>query len=262
MSPSRNPDQLELPAALVAALSEARGAPLLVALDFDGTLSLIVPHPAQARPVAGALPVLARLAGSPGVTVALVSGRPVADLREVSGVTESVLLIGSHGAEWGGRDHKRLSDRQAETLRQVRTEVAAMVDATPGAMIEPKPAGFAIHVRQAEPTAGAELHAAVQALARAADLHVLAGKSVLDVGVHPLDKGAAVMELRHRLGDPTVLFAGDDVTDETVMTAAQSTDITIRVGPGETSARFRVPDPHALVTALEYVVESRATLAP
>ena len=70
------------------------------------------------------------------------------------------------------------------------------------------------------------------------------------------------MELRHRLGDPTVLFAGDDVTDETVMTAAQSTDITIRVGPGETSARFRVPDPHALVTALEYVVESRATLAP
>ena len=246
------------PRALRAAVDELRAVPLLVALDFDGTMSEIVAHPAMAKPVPGALAVVQGLTASCGVTVALVSGRPVADLRQVSGVGAGVVLIGSHGAQWEGRQQLAISAEQTAALKRTREAVRALVAATPGAMLEPKPAGFAVHVRHASPRSGQFVVSQVAELADAADLHTLTGKSVIDVGVHPLDKGAAIAVLRAELGDPTLLFAGDDVTDETVMSVARGTDLTIRVGAGETSARFRVPDPQALVAVLTRLAEVRA----
>ena len=248
-------------AALVVARPQLLSDPLLVALDFDGTLSELVAHPSLARPVPGALGAVHSLAVSHGVTVALVSGRPVADLRRVSGVAEDVMLIGSHGAEWDGRGDMVISAGQATALAQMRDAVDALVQQTPGAMIEPKPAGFAVHVRHSSLSSGRDLVMQVADLAEAATLHTLRGKSVIDVGVHPLDKGTAVAALRAELGNVTLLFAGDDVTDETVMAVARDTDVTIRVGPGETAARFRLPTPAALVVMLQRLADSRSMMS-
>ena len=63
---------------LRAALSSA-----LVALDFDGTLAPISPHPDDARPLAGIHQIL-RDVRATGATLAVVTGRSVASLLRIS----------------------------------------------------------------------------------------------------------------------------------------------------------------------------------
>ncbi len=54
-----------------------------------------------------------------------------------------------------------------------------------------------------------------------------------------------------------MLFAGDDVTDESAMAVLRPQDISIRVGPGASLARFRVPDPRSMVEVLQSLVRAR-----
>src|SRR5262245_60270349 len=86
---------------LQAALDRLAAAPrLLVALDFDGVLAPIVDVPSAARPLPAAASALGVLATLPETTVALVSGRGLADLAAVSGFGTPIRLVGSHGAEF------------------------------------------------------------------------------------------------------------------------------------------------------------------
>ena len=72
----------------------------LVALDFDGTLAPISPHPDDARPLAGAQQIL-RDVRATGATLAVVTGRSVASLLRVSGfgAIPGIVIYGTHGAE-------------------------------------------------------------------------------------------------------------------------------------------------------------------
>jgi trehalose-phosphatase len=72
--------------------------PLLVVSDFDGTLAGLVQDPWAASIVPGARPALRRLAATPGVEVAILSGRTVADVAarvRVGGAT----YLGDHGMQ-------------------------------------------------------------------------------------------------------------------------------------------------------------------
>jgi trehalose-6-phosphatase len=61
---------------------QCRAAPrLLLALDYEGTLVPSASPPAEARPAPAMLLLLSQLAQAPGVEVAVVSGRPLAELR-------------------------------------------------------------------------------------------------------------------------------------------------------------------------------------
>ena len=82
------------------------------------------------------------------MTVALVSGRGLADLRSTSGFTGDLRWIGSHGAEFDGPLAGDLAGRRDELVARLEPLVAG----TPGARLEIKPASVAVHVRQV-PTA-------------------------------------------------------------------------------------------------------------
>ena len=58
-----------------------------------------------------------------------------------------------------------------------------------------------------------------------------------------VSKGAALDRLRERIGADAVLFAGDDVTDETAFARLRPGDVGVKVGEGDTAAEHRVPDP-------------------
>jgi trehalose 6-phosphate phosphatase len=75
---------------------------LLVALDFDGTLSPHVVDPMTARMLPEAQAAIEALVHLPHTLVALVSGRSLVDLRVIAEHTDDslVLLAGSHGAEY------------------------------------------------------------------------------------------------------------------------------------------------------------------
>lgn len=89
-----------LPASVVRATRRISSADrLLVATDFDGTLAPIVADPAAARALPDSVAALHALADLPNTTVAIVSGRSIADLHTLLGDPGALYLIGSHGAE-------------------------------------------------------------------------------------------------------------------------------------------------------------------
>ena len=212
--------------------------PLLVASDYDGVLARLRDDPAAAVPESGMADALARLAAADGVTVALVSGRGVDDLRRTSGFTGPYRWVGSHGAEFDGPLTGELADRRHVLVERL----TAVVAGTPGARLEVKPASVAVHVRQVEDrTAAAALLAVAGSLADPS-LTLKPGKDVLEMAMTDADKGDALLRLREELGSAGTLYLGDDVTDEDGFRALGPDDVTVKVGSGPTDARYRVAD--------------------
>ena len=136
-----------VPTDLDAALADfAARRPLLVASDYDGVLAPLRDHPDDAVPGPGVAEALARLAAVDGVTVALVSGRGVADLRTTSGLSGPYRWVGSHGAEFDGPLRGELADRRD----RLADRLAPVVATTEGAWLEVKPVSVAVHVRKVQ----------------------------------------------------------------------------------------------------------------
>jgi len=231
---------------------------LLVALDFDGVLAPIVNVPSDARPLPASAAALGSLATLPETTVALLSGRGLADLAAVSGFGSPIRLIGSHGGEFddGGAV---LDDDQRERLDRLGAELRELVAGEPGVTLEDKPAGIAVHVRNAAPDVGARVLDAVRAGPAAwPGIEATPGKAVLDLAVLEVNKGLALDVLRDRLKPDAVLFAGDDVTDETAFARLRPGDVGVKVGPGETAAEYRVPGPPEIGALLEELLAARS----
>lgn len=262
----------------------ARAGRLLVALDFDGTLAPFVDDPAQARPLPAASRAISELVTAPDTSVALVSGRSLASLRQVSSPDSRVLLVGSHGAERFapeelGHDHERpvLDAERTAVLARVTQQLQAAAgtqggpdDAereaataggtggTGGAWVEEKPAGAVLHTRQVEDGAAPDLmKEALRALQDLPDLTVTPGKDVIEVSVLPADKGRGLQWARDVSEAAVVLFAGDDRTDEHAFAVLRRDDVGIKVGPGRSAARFRVDGPGDVAELLQLLVDVR-----
>jgi len=178
--------------------------------DFDGTLSAIVEDPARARPVPGAVALLGRLA-TQYRTVAVVSGRPVAFLREHLG-GRGLVLCGLYGLE-------RLRGSEIEEVegagawRPVVAEVTARAEGPdgPGVDVEPKGLSVTLHYRNC-PHREADAHAWADAEARRTGLLVHQGRLCFELRP-PIDrdKGSVVRELASGLD--AACFLGDDDGD-------------------------------------------------
>jgi trehalose-phosphatase len=238
----------------LAAIVAAAPRPLLVAFDCDGVLSPIVEHADDAVLLPGLPDLLARVAGVAGVTVAVVSGRSLAGLEQFAFPTD-VVLVGSHGAERAGRPMPPLGSTELSRLDRIDAAVIeAAAVAGDGAWIERKPASVVLHVRSADPERGARaLELLTRRAAEIPGAREKPGAAVLELIARSADKGSAVVSLRDELGAATVVFTGDDRTDEDAFRSLRPDDVGIKVGPGPTAAAYRIADPGdvlALVTAL------------
>jgi trehalose 6-phosphate phosphatase len=91
-------------------------------------------------------------------------------------------------------------------------------------------------------------------------VHVTQGKEVAELVVVEASKGTALDLLRAQLGATGVLFVGDDLTDEKAFVRLRDGDVGVKVGPGDTAARYRVDDPEDVTDLLELLAaERRAT---
>jgi trehalose-phosphatase len=236
-----SPDEgLHEAAGLVTAIHEAAVADrLLVVCDFDGTIAPIVDDPSAARPDTDAVRHLVALAAMPGTSVVLLSGRSRSVLAELSGVApdSGIRLIGGHGAE---HDDAAPPDVEAvhDLVATVRREVAPFA----GVELEPKTYGVAIHLRHASQRDAAAAFDAVRRLSARRGLHVLQGTLVVELSIVPTVKGDAIRRLRATTHADRAVILGDDVTDESSFVAADDEDVTVKVGDGGTSARYRVRD--------------------
>ncbi len=238
------------------ALSEAARVPrLLVASDFDGTLAPLVNNPADARALPEAAAALGALADLPDTPVALISGRSLQVLTSLTGAPNGVHLIGSHGAEFDTGFTQEIDAVLLATIGESLEDIAA---AHPGATVEYKPAGVALHVRNAAPDDAQAALAAARTAARSWRAELTEGKAVLEFAVITTDKGAAIEILRSRENASAVVFFGDDVTDEKAFRRLHGADVGVKVGPGETLAGFRVDTPADVAGALAMLLTERA----
>lgn len=236
----------------------ARTPHLLVASDYDGTLAPIVDDPSAARPVPEAIAGLRTLASLPSTTVGVISGRALRDLAVLSRLPAEVHLVGSHGSEFDVGFIQDLDNDARSLLQQVVRDCHAIVDGVPGADIEVKPASVAVHVRRASRGSAEAITRAVEAgPASRGGVHVTHGKEVIELAVVETDKGSAVDQLRHQCGASAALFIGDDVTDEKAFIRLKGSDVGVKVGDGESAARFRVADPGEVVVLLGLLAEER-----
>ncbi|MCW2533625.1 MAG: Trehalose 6-phosphatase [Blastococcus sp.] len=197
-------------------------------------------------PEPGVAEALARLAGVTGVTVAIVSGRGVADLQATSGLSGPFRWVGSHGEEFDGP----LSGELAHRRDELAAVLAPVVTDAPGARLEIKPASVAVHVRQVQDRAVA---AAVLEEVRTlvdSSLTLKPGKNVLEVAITDADKGTALRRLVAELDAAAAMYLGDDVTDEDAFRALRPDDLTVKIGDGATDARYRVADPTGALAVL------------
>ena len=229
--------------------------PWLVGVDVDGTLAPIVSRPELSQLAPDAREALDHLAAAIGVMVAVVSGRPMADLRHRFDLPDSVILLGSHGAEVGSEVDKR-TDEEQRLIDSTVASLEAITATLPGSWIEHKPLAVALHVRQSDPVAGEDaLEQATEQFRSVEELTIHRGHKVLELAIRPVSKTTAFGQLRRRLEPATTFFIGDDQSDEHVFSSLLPSDVSIKVGIGPTTARHRLASPTEVVAFLRSMAE-------
>ncbi len=192
-------------------------------LDLDGTLLDIAATP-EAVVVPPALPPALRvLRARFADALAVVTGRPVAQVEALlPGIPYAI--AGEHGgairfAPGETLVRAALPDLPPEWV----TQAAALVVAHPGTLLEQKARGFALHYRLV-PQAGPALGRGLRALLGDQTTHkILPAHMAWEVKPLGADKGTAVAALMARVpfAGRVPVYVGDDVTDEDGMRAAR-----------------------------------------
>jgi trehalose 6-phosphate phosphatase len=231
--------------------------PLLLFLDYDGTLVEIAPRPELARPTPELLELLRRLTAQGDLKLMVVSGRPLRDLQELLPVP-GLNFLGSHGGEAfiAGRPYPLpVATVNHKELSRWRSRLAAVLQPFRGWWLEDKPQGFALHYRQVPAEHAYEFIVILgrwqEQLRQEGGFQVLSGKKVLEILPLSVSKGTAIeniLLLPGFIGLFPVYF-GDDITDESAFLLLQGHGMTIKVGrPGaETAASHYLPDTTAVM---------------
>ncbi|MET7331563.1 trehalose-phosphatase [Nonomuraea sp. NPDC005650] len=211
-----------------AILDDPAGA--VIGLDFDGTLSPIVPDPAEAVIHPKAPAVLAEL-GAHVLAVAIVTGRPPATalalgpgLADVPGL----VVLGHYGFErW---EAGRISGPPPPPgVLQAEAELSLLLDSPglEGVTVEDKGRAVAVHTRRSPDPEGA-LARLREPLAKLADKHGLVvepGRFVLELRPPGMDKGQALSLFLAERAARSVMFVGDDLGDLAAFEAVRASGL-------------------------------------
>lgn len=233
---------------------------VLLGFDYDGTLAPLAGHPDEARLLPSTRALLGEV--TQRYPCAVVSGRARMDvLRHIDGL-RLLRVVGNHGME--GEARPRQGSR--ETVEGWQRALQPACGALPGVWIEDKTWSLAVHYRHATRRAAA-LKAVLAAVAVLPGARVVHGKQVVNVVPESAaNKGMAIEEICRELGCDSVIYVGDDVTDEDVFALSRPGSLlSIRVGRSSASSAGWFVDrqedvDELLATLLSYRPALRATV--
>lgn len=235
-------------------------ARVLIATDFDGTLCPITDMPSEARPAPAMIEVLRHVIRSSPLTLAVISGRALADVR--CRVPLDVIFGGNHGLELAGGGFN-FAHQGAQQLRPALVGACAALQALtrdwPAAWVEDKGLSATLHFRKVDPRNHSPLlFAARRSLGGfGTQLALRVGKMALEVRPRvSWDKGSAVQYIREHAGPfELCICIGDDQTDESMFRANRA-DLNVRVGCSNTSAASHyLAGPNEVAILLSHIVD-------
>jgi len=205
-------------------------------LDYDGTLTPIVSRPDQAVLSESMKKVLNQLINK--YTVAIVSGRSRTDVEKLIGI-EGLFYAGNHGFDIKGPGLSMVLP-EAESIIPIINEITAKFkdkfSQVKGAIVEEKKFSVALHYRLVEKEEKINMmkEEVEKVVSSQKLLRLMHGKKVFEVlPAVDWNKGKAILRVMQSLGvswdKNTVIYLGDDTTDEDAFRVIRSRGIGILV---------------------------------
>ena len=229
--------------------------------EVDGVLAEIAPAPQEVILSERRRRYLRDLVSSPSCSVAIVSGRPVDELRKLVAL-DGVFYVGCHGLEWTAPDGTRYTSWPHKVvlgaLQLLKEQLRDALISFRGVLLEDKGIALALHYRKATSqtalTARKEFVRAVHWYQQqGVKLEIIAGKKVIEVQAAGVKKGDAITQmLARRTPNAVPIYIGDDITDDSAFRAIAEKGISILVAktPRTTAATFYLRDPRDVYTYL------------
>ncbi|MGY0558054.1 MULTISPECIES: trehalose-phosphatase [unclassified Lysobacter] len=215
-------------------------------LDVDGTLLDFAPTPDAVVVPAGLVDTLQSLQQKLDGALALVSGRPLAQLDRLFAPLQ-LPAAGLHGLEMRHDTTRATTPAPPVPLQALLHKAQSLVNGYPGALVEDKGATVALHWRGNRDAKPALMSLAEAALTWLPGYHLQPGDQVLELRPDGADKGVAIAALIAT--DPfrgrRPVFVGDDLTDEHgFRVVREHAGLAVLVGDRQPSAAdHRLADP-------------------
>jgi len=200
---------------------------ILLLTDYDGTLTPIVEHPDLANLSENTRIILQTLARQHRITLGVISGRALDDLKEKVGI-KGMIYAGNHGLEIEGpgiRFTNTIAEEFRPFLRIMHYVLERTLSTVKGVFIENKGLSLSVHYRLADKDRIEEVGRIVGEVAgdagAAGKARIVPGKKVYEVRpTVTWNKGNAIKLLMKKYGKGGrrsglfAIYLGDDVTDE------------------------------------------------
>ena len=224
--------------------------PILLLLDYDGTIVPIRKKPTLAVLSAKTRDILRHLAGQPNIFLGIVTGRSLQDIKSMV-MLKNIFYIANHGFQivFGRKNWVHpVAQYSLRSMKTIFTALKNSLRSIPGAMVENKLFTLSVHYRNLVYTPISHVKKIVERAVRSFSelCRVTRGKKVIEIRPNvDWNKGYAILKMLKMFNftkKPLVVYIGDDRTDEDVFKCLlRSSAITIRVGRNNrSSAKYYV----------------------
>ncbi len=225
---------------VVSFYKRVEAGPMLLILDYDGTLAPFQIDPSTAVPYPELMDKIKALIATGNTTVIIVSGRSLVTLMPLLKLTPMPELWGLHGGERltqdGVRHNVKPTKKQREGLRIARQAIDA---GSQGGRWEDKGSSLALHWRGLPIAAQQSLAQMVDhhwpTIASSYQLEVLPFDGGREIRLEGLNKGRAILTIvadyPSLASTEGIVYIGDDTTDEEAFAALGQRGLKVLVNP-------------------------------
>jgi trehalose 6-phosphate phosphatase len=230
---------------------------VLLAFDYDGTLSPIAPTPQSAHLPGATKQLLVQVATH--YTMVVISGRALNDIAGRVGDIGVRHVFGNHGLEWSGGKSRPPRAQVHRWVDQLREQLSGH----PGVFVEDKIHSLSVHYRLA-PDNERALQFILPIVRTLPDVRVISGAAAVNLlPTHGANKGVALRRALEETGCEKAIYVGDDDTDEDAFGALKrDLLLSIRIGTSCTSrAKYHLESQEAIDLLLRELIDARAPSA-
>lgn len=236
---------------------------IILFLDYDGTLVSIKKTPSLAILPYTIREQLQRLAEQHNLSLVLITGRSHSDIKNLVRI-KNITIVSNHGYQISTGKKKWIHPevkRFLPLLKKISQSLMESLKPFPETLVEDKEITLTVHFRNEEkrlvPLVKKNISRIVQE--HFSKFRTTMGKKIIEVRPNiAWDKGRAVLKvltmLRFQRNKHTIVYIGDDKTDEDAFKMLRHKAITIRVGWSRNSqAEYYVRNPQEVQEFLDKI---------